>query len=84
MIFKVKATKQVEAQSVGVAVKQPRRQTYGRLAYYFPQYTLKDLDAMSVRDLNLLINTIAQIQKEEDVRFNNIIVKAMGGNKKGR
>lgn len=69
-----------------IKVKNPpvkvanKRDVYATVCYYFPQYTLKDAQNLSARDVQLLIKTA---QKMEAMRMYNLtqVVAAPHSNK---
>lgn len=62
--------------------KVDKRSLYASVCYYYPQYTLQDVQRMPVRDVNLLINTAKKMQALD--YFNQVQIAAAPHSDKGR
>lgn len=47
------------------------RELYAMLAYYYPQYTLRDAQELSARDLNLLLQTA---KKQHALKMKDLVL----------
>ncbi len=56
-----------------------KRETYATVCYYFPQYTLKDVQNMPYRDVRLLLKTA---QKQQASYFYNMTLIAQAPHSK--
>jgi len=45
--------------------KQSKRELWGMIAYYYPQYTLKQASKLSARDIMLLLRVARKIEAEK-------------------
>lgn len=53
--------------------KITNRDLWARVAYYYPQYTLKEASKLSVRDINLLLKTARRIEAEKMYNLTQIV-----------
>lgn len=77
----------VKVQSVRAAVAEvtpssfgENRQLYALVAYYYPQYSLQDVEEMPYRDVALLIGTAQRVEAE---RMYNLTLIASAPQSKG-
>lgn len=73
----------VKAKTVGS--KHPnreKREIYAEVAYYYPQYTLEDVQNLPARDITLLLNTAKRLKAAEN--FNLVQIIAAPHTKKGQ
>ena len=81
--------KVIHAQSVSAAQKAAspskfgeNRKLYATVAYYYPQYTLKDVENMPYRDVVLLIATAQRIEAER--MYNLTLIASAPQSKNGK
>jgi len=61
---------EIKVKRVGSSRKRTSlREQYATVCYFYPQYTLKDVQEMPARDLNLLLKTA---QKQEAIKMYNM------------
>lgn len=80
-----KPTKSVSAQSLSTeeTKKHGLRERYAQVAYYYPQYTLHQVEDMASRDIDLLLRTAAEQLRLDKLRMRAAIIEAFsGGGKK--
>jgi len=80
--------KTVEAQSVSSARSSSstageNRQLYATIAYYFPQYTLKEVEVLPYRDVLLLMKTAQRIEAERMYNYTMIASAPQSKNGQG-
>ena len=51
----------------------PNRDMYAQVCYFYPQYTLEDVQQMPARDVNLLIKTAHQQKAIDYLNFTQIV-----------
>lgn len=59
-----------------------KRETWARVCYFYPQYTLESVSKLSVRDLKLLLKTADKIEAERN--FQMVQIVAAPHTKKGK
>ena len=66
--------KRVKAKSVRAAItsKTSKRETWARICFYYPQYTLETASKLSARDIKLLLKIATQIEAERYYNFTQI------------
>lgn len=53
--------------------KLTKRGMWAMIAYYYPQYTLKEASQLSMRDINLLLKTARKINAEKMYNLTQIV-----------
>ena len=77
--------KHIVAKSVSEAIdRKPlsKRETWARVCYHYPQYTLESVASLPVRDLRLLLKVAEKIEAERNYELVQII--ASPHTKKGK
>lgn len=77
--------KHIVAKSVHDAINEKplsKRETWARVCYYYPQYTLESVATLSVRDLRLLLKMAEKIEAERNYELVQIV--AAPHTKKGK
>lgn len=46
------------------SIKDPLRRVYATVCYYYPQYTLKEAEALPARDIELLLETANSVEQK--------------------
>lgn len=62
--------------------QQQKREVYAEVAYYYPQYTLKEVSELPARDITLLLKTARRLKAAE--MFNLVQIVASPHTKKGQ
>lgn len=60
--------------------KEQKRELYAAICYFYPQYTLKEVQALPGRDINLLMKTA---QKYKAIEMYNLLNIAAAPHSKG-
>ena len=63
------SVQKINSDSPGVT----KRRVYATVAYYYPQYTMKQVSKMSVRDINTLISTVNKIEAQRMLQLTRIV-----------
>ena len=50
-----------------------KRELYATVCYYYPQYTLKQVQEMPARDIQLLINTARKLEAAQNYNLTQIV-----------
>jgi len=61
---------------------QKKREVYAEVAYYYPQYTLEEVQNLPARDISLLLQTARRLKAMEN--FNLVQIVASPHTKKGQ
>lgn len=62
--------------------KPSNRETWARVCYYYPQYTLESASKLPIRDLRLLLKIAERIEAERN--YNMVQIVAAPHTKKGK
>lgn len=76
--------KHIVAQSVHEVNDKPlsKRETWARVCYYYPQYTLETVATLPIRDLRLLLKMAERIEAERS--YDLVQIVAAPHTKKGK
>lgn len=74
----------IKAKPIGSKQTNPqeKREIYSEVAYYYPQYTLEQVQALPARDITLLLKTARRMKAMEN--FNLLQIVAAPHTKKGQ
>lgn len=78
----VQSVHQARVESTNPALGE-NRQLYATVAYYYPQYTMKDVEQMPFRDVLLLLKTATRIEAERMYNLTQIASAPHSKNGKG-
>lgn len=64
--------KPAHIQAESPSVKISKRETWARVCYYYPQYTLKAVAELPARDIKLLLKVAEQVEAQRFYNFTQI------------